>query len=78
MAKSFVRDPNFGDCPMKIEYEFRIQRASPSVAATLEQRVAVWTVKIDDQIRVRYLELDSKKNAPTDSLGIIAHASDNG
>ena len=77
-AKSFVKDKGFGDCPMKIEYEFTDTRSKLVCGSYIGTESSFWAVEIGDQIRIRYLESDSKKNAPTDSLGIIAPASDNG
>lgn len=73
-TKSFVKDAGFGDCPMKIEYEFIDARGQLVRGGYVGTESSFYTVKIGDQIRIRYLESDSEKNAPTESLGIITPA----
>jgi hypothetical protein len=77
-AKAFVKDAGFGDCPMQITYEFPDSSGQLVGGRHVGTESSFYRVKIGDRIRIRYIESDSKKNAPTDALGIIRSVSDNG
>jgi len=71
LKKQFVKDAGFGDCPMKIEYEFETAngRQSGSHRGT---ESSYFGLQIGDSILVRYLANKPHINAPRDSLGIIS------
>ena len=77
-AKAFVKDAGFGDCPMHITYEFQDASGQVITGRHVGTESSFHDVQIGDQIRIRYLESDSRKNAPTDALGIIRPVSHNG
>jgi hypothetical protein len=76
--KSFVKDSGFGDCPMKIEYDFIDASGQHVSGGHVGTESSFGSVEVGDQIRIRYLESDSTRNAPTDALGIITQTSDKG
>ncbi len=77
-AKAFVKDAGFGDCPMHITYEFQDASGQAVTGRHVGTESSFYDVQIGDRIRIRYLETDSEKNAPTDALGIIKPISGNG
>ncbi|MES2309117.1 MAG: hypothetical protein V4507_09685 [Verrucomicrobiota bacterium] len=69
--KSFLGDVGFGDCAMKIEYEFDDKKGSKIKGNFKGTESSFFSLKQGDQILIRYLDHDSKINAPKDSLSIV-------
>lgn len=77
-AKAFVGDAGFGDCRMYITYEFHDASGQAIAGRHVGTESSFYGIQIGDKIRIRYLAANSKRNAPTDALGIIRPVSDNG
>jgi hypothetical protein len=75
-AKAFVKNAGPGDCPMQITYEFSDASGKTITGRHVGTESSFYDVKAGDRIRIRYLEWDTKQNAPTDALGIIRPVSD--
>jgi hypothetical protein len=71
ITKQFVKDASFGDCEMFIEYEFTDARGILVVGRFVGTESSFHSVGVGQRIKIRYLESNSNRNAPTDSLGII-------
>lgn len=71
VAKGFVKDVGFGDCPQYIEYEFTDATGSVITGKHVGTESSYFSVNVGDRIWIRYLKLDSSVNAPKDALAII-------
>ena len=70
-AKAFVKDSGFGDCPMQISYEFPDSSGRTVVGKHVGTESSFFGLKSGDRVLIRFLESNSKINAPRDALGII-------
>jgi len=71
LTKQFVKDAGFGDCPMKIEYEFETASGKQS-GSHRGTESNYFSLQVGDSILVKYLSNKPHINAPRDSLGIIS------
>ena len=70
-TKGYVGDAGFGDCRMQIEYEFHDASGQPVRGKYLGTESNFFGINVGDEILVRYIESNTKKNVPRDALAII-------
>jgi hypothetical protein len=71
-----VKDGGLGDCPMQITYEFLDASGRTVTGKHVGTESSYHGVQAGDRMLIRYLESDSKTNAPIDALGIVRPVSD--
>jgi hypothetical protein len=74
IAKRFIKDAGFGDCPQVIDFEFPDPTGVMVKGSYTGTESSFHGVAAGDPIVIRYLESEPSTCAPRDSLGIITRA----